>query len=205
MHLFLSRRSRSSVSVVPWHDARGPALSKCMCRSFRHFSEAVSLTDFAGINHTHARTHTHTHTHTHTTLTITDSSSVTLLAPICTCYRKEVKEQLTGKLSQQTNTSPPMMSDLTMSELNDAIRRLKNKKVPGKDGVSNEMIKHRGPASNTKLLEIFNPSCEKRESFHRLGKRPPSSPYPSKTGTPRRKPSIDPSACSAASTRPSSA
>ena len=62
------------------------------------------------------------------------------------------------------------------------MRRLKNKKAPGKDGVSNEMIKHLGPAAKTsKLLDIFN-LHGKRESFHQLGKRPSSSPYPRKQG-----------------------
>ena len=93
-----------------------------------------------------------------------------------------------------------MMSDLTMSELNDAIRRLKNKKAPGKDGVSNEIIKYLGPAAKTKLLEIFNLSW-KTGVFHQLGKWPPSSPYPRKTRTSRRKPIVDPSTCSAANKR----
>ena len=49
-----------------------------------------------------------------------------------------------------------MTKELTMAELNDAIRRLKNKKSPGKDGVSNEMIKHLGPTARQKLLELYN-------------------------------------------------
>ena len=49
-----------------------------------------------------------------------------------------------------------MEEDLTMAELNDAIRRLKMKKAPGKDGVCNEMIKHLGTTARRKLLELFN-------------------------------------------------
>ena len=49
-----------------------------------------------------------------------------------------------------------MTDDLTMAELNDAIRRLKSKKAPGKDGVCNEMIKHLGKNARQKLLELFN-------------------------------------------------
>nr|KAG5707272.1 hypothetical protein BaRGS_000046 [Batillaria attramentaria] len=51
-----------------------------------------------------------------------------------------------------------MTSDLSLAELNDAIRRLKTKKAPGKDGICNEMIKHLGPAARRKLLELFNQS-----------------------------------------------
>ena len=70
--------------------------------------------------------------------------------------RKEVVQQLQEKTRQQSNLSPSQTSDFTMTELNDAIKRLKNKKAPGKDGVCNEMIKHLGPTARKKLLELFN-------------------------------------------------
>ena len=70
--------------------------------------------------------------------------------------RKEVEEQLHQQTRQQTNFSPPMTSELSTAELDDAIKRLKTKKAPGKDGVCNEMIKHLGPTARKKLLELFN-------------------------------------------------
>ena len=49
-----------------------------------------------------------------------------------------------------------MTSELTLSELYIAIRRLKMKKAPGKGGVTDEMIKHLGPLAMKKLLELYN-------------------------------------------------
>ena len=51
-----------------------------------------------------------------------------------------------------------MTSELTLSELYDAIGRLKMKKAPGKDGVTNELMKHLGPLAAKKLLELYNSS-----------------------------------------------
>ena len=51
-----------------------------------------------------------------------------------------------------------MSSDFTIAELEDAIKRLRNKKAPGKDGVCNEMIRHLGKTAKQKLLELFNQS-----------------------------------------------
>eukprot|EP00745_Piridium_sociabile_P030801 TRINITY_DN51104_c0_g1_i10.p1 TRINITY_DN51104_c0_g1~~TRINITY_DN51104_c0_g1_i10.p1 ORF type:complete len:108 (-),score=23.79 TRINITY_DN51104_c0_g1_i10:79-402(-) len=51
-----------------------------------------------------------------------------------------------------------MLSDLTMTELNAAIHKIKPKKVPGKDGILNDMIKHLGPTARQKLLLIINQS-----------------------------------------------
>ena len=53
----------------------------------------------------------------------------------------------------------PCMSDnLTLSELEDAIKKLKQKKAPGPDGVTNEMLKHLGPGAKRILLSVFNQS-----------------------------------------------
>nr|KAG5698663.1 hypothetical protein BaRGS_022551 [Batillaria attramentaria] len=72
--------------------------------------------------------------------------------------KKEVATQLHNRLKEQTTPTTAMTSDLSLAELNDAIRRLKTKKAPGKDGICNEMIKHLGPAARRKLLELFNQS-----------------------------------------------
>ena len=49
-----------------------------------------------------------------------------------------------------------MTSEFSIQELNCAIRQLKNKKAPGKDGISNEMIRHLGSVAKQKLLDIYN-------------------------------------------------
>ena len=51
-----------------------------------------------------------------------------------------------------------MTSEFSIHELNCAIRQLKNKKAPGKDGISNEMIRHLGSLAKQKLLDIYNHS-----------------------------------------------
>ena len=43
-----------------------------------------------------------------------------------------------------------------MKEIEAAIRQLKCEKAPGPDGVTNDMIKHLGPAAKKTLLELFN-------------------------------------------------
>ena len=51
-----------------------------------------------------------------------------------------------------------MTSALRMDELEEAIKRLKNKKSLGPDNVSNDMIKHFGGKAKSTLLRIFNES-----------------------------------------------
>ena len=77
---------------------------------------------------------------------------------IPTNRKREVKHQLQDKIQEQANSPTAMTMDFTEAELNDAIKKLKNKKAPGKDGVCNEMIKHLGPIARQKLLELFNQS-----------------------------------------------
>ena len=67
--------------------------------------------------------------------------------------RMKTKKQL-----QKQSPSPSMTSEFSIHELNCAIRQLKNKKDPGKDGISNEMIRHLGSLAKQKLLDIYNHS-----------------------------------------------
>ena len=53
-----------------------------------------------------------------------------------------------------------MTLPLTLQELNTAIAKLKKKKAPGPDGITNEMIIHLDSTARLKLLEIFNLSWE---------------------------------------------
>ena len=53
-----------------------------------------------------------------------------------------------------------MTLPLTLQELNTAIGKLKKKKSPGPDGITNEMITHLDSTARLKLLEIFNLSWE---------------------------------------------
>ena len=67
--------------------------------------------------------------------------------------RMKTKEQL-----QKQSPTPSMTSEFSIHELNCAIRQLKNKKASGKDGISNEMIRHLGSLAKQKLLDIYNHS-----------------------------------------------
>ena len=53
-----------------------------------------------------------------------------------------------------------MKNPFTHHELQSALRKLKTKKAPGPDGISNEMLAHLGSAAVDKLLEIFNLSWQ---------------------------------------------
>ena len=45
-----------------------------------------------------------------------------------------------------------------MKEIEAATKQLKCKKAPGPDGITNDLIKHLGPAAKKTLLELFNES-----------------------------------------------
>jgi ribonuclease HI len=70
---------------------------------------------------------------------------------------KEVHAEIKDKLKNQ-NPDSSMTTPFTMMELDSAIKKLKNKKAPGKDSITNEMIKNLGPTARSRLLLIFNQS-----------------------------------------------
>ena len=65
----------------------------------------------------------------------------------------KTKEQL-----QKQSPTPCMTSEFSIHELNCTTRQLKNKNAPGKDGISNEMIRHLESVARQKLLDINNQS-----------------------------------------------
>ena len=73
--------------------------------------------------------------------------------------REEVREEERQRMStdtSETDSSGVMQDPITMTELEKAIKKLKKKKSPGPDGITNEMIMHLGDTALQKLLDIFN-------------------------------------------------
>nr|KAG5696843.1 hypothetical protein BaRGS_030967 [Batillaria attramentaria] len=75
---------------------------------------------------------------------------------------EDVRRRTKQELRKKTPTES-MSADFTLQELNNASRQLKNKKAPGRDGITNEMIKHLGRHAKQKLLEIYNQSWNSGE------------------------------------------
>ena len=67
-----------------------------------------------------------------------------------------------GRILRQNMTKAPttkaMEQPITQTELTSALQRLKTRKSPGPDLISNEMLTHLGSTAQGKLLEIFNSS-----------------------------------------------
>ena len=70
---------------------------------------------------------------------------------------QEVRKEAKRKLRQES-PQPSMTSAFTSREVNAAIKKLKTKKAPGKDGITNEMIRNLRPSARRKLLQIYNQS-----------------------------------------------
>ena len=73
---------------------------------------------------------------------------------------KDVRTQ-TRAVLQNTATAgfDPCMSEcLTLRELEEVLEKMKQKKAPGPDGITNEMLKHLGPGAKCTLLCIYNQS-----------------------------------------------
>ena len=88
----------------------------------------------------------------------------------------QVREQL-AQLQKQPTSDNCMSQPITMIEA--AIKQLKCKMAPGPDGVTNDMIKHLGPAAKKTLLELFDKSW-KNGTVPALWKKSHHHPNPSK-------------------------
>ena len=104
----------------------------------------------------------------------------------------KTKEQL-----QKQSPTSSMTPEFSIHELNCAIRHLENKtkkqkKAPGKDGISNEMIRHLRSVAEQKLLYIYNQSWNTGTSWKEAIITPRPSSRKGRTGTDR--PATAPSA-----------
>ena len=79
--------------------------------------------------------------------------------PVSTAKQREARREQRERLTKRT-TVEPMKQPIKLAELQSALKKLKPRKSPGPDGISNEMLTHLGSAAVNKLLEIFNLSWE---------------------------------------------
>lgn len=68
--------------------------------------------------------------------------------------KKEVRTELRERLKAPTHEI--MQKDITMYEMKAAIRKMKKKKAPGPDNITNEMLQHLGNLALKTLLDILN-------------------------------------------------
>ena len=74
--------------------------------------------------------------------------------------REQQREARREQRERKTDRETPchMNQRLTLHELKTVLKKLKTKKSPGPDGITNEMLIHLGPTATSKLLEIYNHS-----------------------------------------------
>ena len=68
------------------------------------------------------------------------------------------KEVRTEEMERKDGTQPipdSMKVDISMAELKEAIQKLKKKKSPGPDNITNEILQHLGNSALQTLLDIF--------------------------------------------------
>ena len=106
----------------------------------------------------------------------------------------QVREQLT-QLQKKPTSDNCMSQPITMKEIEAAIKQLECKKVPGPDGITNDMIKHLGPDDRKTLFELFNESWKNGTVPVLWGKKnPPSSQSIKKAKTRKTQTATAPSA-----------
>jgi hypothetical protein len=90
--------------------------------------------------------------------------------------KHEVLTEIEEHKGTATALKVNMACGLTMKELEAAIHSLKLRKSPGKDGITNDMLKRLRPVATTKLLKIMNISW-KREIVPQVWKEAKMVPF----------------------------
>ena len=94
-------------------------------------------------------------------------------------YFEKVQWARNNDIDQQRQETPDLepiydteadvkQDSFTKEELNEAIRRLKNNKTPGPNGVTSELIKLLNEEARGKLLELLNKCWEEEELFEEM-------------------------------------
>ena len=73
---------------------------------------------------------------------------------IPTLRKKEIRTELRERTKEPTHEF--MQKDITMFEMKATIKKMKKKKAPGPDKITNEMLQHLGTLALVTLLEILN-------------------------------------------------
>ena len=79
--------------------------------------------------------------------------------PVSASKQREAMRKMREKTANRT-TVKPMQQPLRFGDLQRALKKLKSRKSPGPDGITNNMLVHLGSAAVCKLLQIFNHSWE---------------------------------------------
>jgi ribonuclease HI len=79
--------------------------------------------------------------------------------PVSPIQQREARGEQRER-ARATSDVKPMKQPLTLHELQVALKKLKTRKSPGPDGITNEMLKNLGNAAVLKLLDVFNLSWE---------------------------------------------
>ena len=72
--------------------------------------------------------------------------------------QKEIRQEEKERSESKAEVPEAMENSITMAELTDAIKKLKRKKSPGPDNITNEMLQHLGNLALQKLLTVFSHS-----------------------------------------------
>ena len=79
--------------------------------------------------------------------------------PVSASKQREARREIRERTANRTAVKP-MHQPLRLGELQRALKKLKPRKSPGPDGITNQMLIHLGSAAVCKLLQIYNHSCE---------------------------------------------
>ena len=79
--------------------------------------------------------------------------------PISALKQRETRREVRERTANRTAVKP-MHQPLRPGELQKALKKLRPKRSPGPDGITNEMLIHLGSAAVCKLLQIYNHSWE---------------------------------------------
>ena len=120
--------------------------------------------------------------------------------PVSALKQREARREIMERTANRTAVKP-MQQPLGLGELLRALKKLRPKRSPGPDGITNEMLIHLGSAAVCKLLQIYNHSWE-QGVLPQTWREATMIPILKKGKDPKRQTAIDQLACPAVWRRP---